>query len=271
MFMFNRLSALRPISLSIVIALVLAVSFGTYAFATGSVIRACAKKNGEVYLIGTGFQRATCARGDQPLTWNIQGLKGDKGDPGATGPIGPQGPAGTQGIQGIQGQKGDKGDAGPPGSAASSLHVYDANGQDLGILISGPPGGNVTTFLPSLGAFLRFTTDHPGGTPYMHPEFSGGGYIYYQQANCQGTAYITGDASDPYQQIYVDTPDVSGLMIPFGTPQVSITAYSARQPGGACTTNDLGVSPNGAAETVYPVQSVTLPFNLPLAYPPQVR
>ena len=109
-----------------------------------------------MYLIGAGFQRATCAHGDQLLTWNIQGLRGDKGDPGATGPVGPQGPAGPQGIQGIQGQKGDKGDAGPPGSAASSLHVYDANGQDLGILISGPPGGNMTTFLPLLGAFLRF-------------------------------------------------------------------------------------------------------------------
>ena len=99
MFMFNRLSALRPISLSIVIALVLAVSFGTYAFATGSVITACAKKNGEVYLIGTGFQRATCARGDQPLTWNIQGLKGDKGDPGAPGKDGAPGPQGTPGTQ----------------------------------------------------------------------------------------------------------------------------------------------------------------------------
>ena len=85
MFTINRLSALRPISLLIAIAFLLALSFGAYAFATGNVISACARKDGSVYLVGTGFLWATCMRGDQPLTWNIQGPKGDKGDPGAPG------------------------------------------------------------------------------------------------------------------------------------------------------------------------------------------
>jgi hypothetical protein len=49
-----------------------------------------------VYLIGAGFQRATCARGDQALTWNIQGNKGDTGDPGKDGAPGPQGAPGSQ-------------------------------------------------------------------------------------------------------------------------------------------------------------------------------
>ena len=71
MFIFNRLSALRPISLSIVIALLLVFSFGAYAFATGNVITACAKRDGDVYLIGAGFQRTACAHGDQALTWNV--------------------------------------------------------------------------------------------------------------------------------------------------------------------------------------------------------
>jgi len=74
-------------------------SFGAYAFATSGVITACAKRDGEVYLIGAGFQRATCARGDQALTWNIQGPKGDKGDPGAPGKDGAPGPQGTPGNQ----------------------------------------------------------------------------------------------------------------------------------------------------------------------------
>ena len=102
MSIFNRLSALRPISLLIVIALLLAVSFGAYAYATGNVITACAKKNGEVYLIGAGFQRAACLRGDQSLTWNVQGVqgpKGDKGDPGAPGKDGAPGPQGAPGTQ----------------------------------------------------------------------------------------------------------------------------------------------------------------------------
>jgi hypothetical protein len=99
MFIFNSVSALRPISLSIVIALLLVFSFGAYAFATSGVIIACTKRDGEVYLIGTGFQHATCARGDQALTWNVQGPKGDKGDPGAPGKDGAPGPQGTPGSQ----------------------------------------------------------------------------------------------------------------------------------------------------------------------------
>ena len=102
MFNFNRLPALRPISLSILIALLFVVSFGAYAYATGNVITACAKKDGEVYLIGTGWQRASCARGDQALTWNVQGTqgpKGDKGDPGVPGKDGAPGPQGAPGTQ----------------------------------------------------------------------------------------------------------------------------------------------------------------------------
>ena len=70
MFIFNRLSALRPISLSIVIALLLVFSFAA-VLATGNVITACAKRDGDVYLIGAGFQRTACAHGDQALTWNV--------------------------------------------------------------------------------------------------------------------------------------------------------------------------------------------------------
>ena len=189
---------------------------------------------------------------------------------GLPGVQGPKGDAGSVGPQGVAGAKGDKGDTGPAGTSATSLHVYDANGQDLGIFTSGAPGDNVQTFLPSLGAFILFTTDHPGGTPRPRPVFDSG-YIYYEQPNCQGTAYMRGTATSPYQRIYADVPDVSGLIIPFGAPQVSITAFSARQPGSACTTNDLGVAPTGTAESVYAVQPVTLPFTLPLAYPLKVK
>ena len=102
MLNFNRLSALRPISLSIVIALFLALSFGAYAFATGNVITACAKRDGEVYLIGAGFQRASCARGDQALTWNVQGIQGPKGDKGDSGVPGKDRAPGPQGVPGTQ-------------------------------------------------------------------------------------------------------------------------------------------------------------------------
>ena len=148
MSIFNRLPALLPISLSFVIALLLALSFGAYAFATSGVITACAKRDGEVYLIGTGFQRATCARGDLALSWNIQGPKGDKGDPGAPGKDGAPGLQGQQGPAGPQGPKGDKGDSAVHGAGDIAFltsiaqgtfvlktdgTVWQYNGQDNGV------------------------------------------------------------------------------------------------------------------------------------------
>ena len=126
----------------IVSLLVITYFFGmwTYSRATGSQITVCVKKSGLIYIIGEDFKRTDCKKSDSLLSWNkdgIQGPKGDKGDQGDVGPIGPQGPKGDTGEQGPIGLTGPQGETGPKGDSGvgSSLHLYDANDQDLGIII----------------------------------------------------------------------------------------------------------------------------------------
>jgi hypothetical protein len=83
------------------LALFIALGGSAYAVSGGSpgMIRACVSRNG-VFHAPRGGQ---CARGQQMLVWNQQGLKGPKGDPGTAGA---QGQPGSQGAQGITGPTG---------------------------------------------------------------------------------------------------------------------------------------------------------------------
>ncbi|MFL5947257.1 MAG: lamin tail domain-containing protein [Gaiellaceae bacterium] len=79
--------------------------------ATG-VINACFKKpGGRVRVVNSPGQ---CRRGEQAVSWNIQGPEGPRG---ATGPAGPAGPPGAPGSDGARGSTGAAGPAGPAGTA----------------------------------------------------------------------------------------------------------------------------------------------------------
>jgi hypothetical protein len=59
-----------------------------------------------------------CRPGEDPLSWNQQGIQGDpgpQGEPGPQGPVGPSGPTGPHGPTGPQGEPGPEGPQGPPG------------------------------------------------------------------------------------------------------------------------------------------------------------
>jgi hypothetical protein len=71
-------------------------------------------KNGALY------QARKCAKHDQRLSWNQQGLQG------AQGPHGIQGARGLQGQAGILGAKGDPGTARGYGSVPSSCAPNDS-------------------------------------------------------------------------------------------------------------------------------------------------
>jgi hypothetical protein len=99
--------------------------------ATG-VINACVKKPGGRVRVVSG--PAQCRRGEQAVSWNIQGPAGPRG---ATGPEGPAGPAGPAGAPGSDGARGPTGAAGPAGSAGPAGAAGPAGPQ-------GAPGHGVT-------------------------------------------------------------------------------------------------------------------------------
>jgi hypothetical protein len=99
---------------------------GTAHKRTNGVIWACAKKN-------TGRLRAVagpgrCKRGEQALSWNVQGPAGPAGPAGAAGPTGsagPQGAAGQPGADGARGATGARGPTGARGAAGPPLASID--------------------------------------------------------------------------------------------------------------------------------------------------
>jgi hypothetical protein len=117
-----------------------------------------------------------------------QGPKGDKGDTGNTGLVG---------SQGIQGVKGDKGDA---GNAGKSLRVVDANGNEVGYLLSTPlpfgVGSTMEVFNSNLGVILSYS-QYSGS-------IDGGGidreYLIYQSDNCSGDSYAN-NLNHPYRLV----------------------------------------------------------------------
>jgi Lamin Tail Domain/Collagen triple helix repeat (20 copies) len=98
--------------------------------ATG-VINACVKRPGGRVRIVSGPER--CRRGEQAVSWNVQGPAGPRG---ATGPEGPAGPTGAAGARGADGARGATGPAGPAGSPGPAGPAGPAGPQD-------PPGQRV--------------------------------------------------------------------------------------------------------------------------------
>jgi Lamin Tail Domain/Collagen triple helix repeat (20 copies) len=98
---------------------------GTAHKRANGVIWACAKKEGGRLRAVAGPGR--CRRGEQQLSWNVQGPAGPAGPPGATGSAGPQGDAGPAGAAGARGPTGAKGPTGatgpvgPPGPPLASI------------------------------------------------------------------------------------------------------------------------------------------------------
>lgn len=230
-----------------------------YTQAAGGEITVCVKKSGVVYVIGNDFKRAECKRNDTLLTWNIQGPKGDKGDPGLPGADGANGAPGEQGLQGIQGDKGDKGDQGNPGTNAAVLHVYDANGLDLGVLVSiGSVSnlGQVVSYLSDLGVFLNFRQNSATKTILMDNNAA----IFFPSDNCTGNPYSSATAN-PSATITSN----SGRVFKYTNQPLVQGNDSWSRLGNICE-NGQGVS-----QLYAPLVEVTLPFSLPPAWPLEVR
>jgi hypothetical protein len=105
-------------------------------------------------------------------------------------------------------QVGPAGPAGPSGGSSSSFHVKDANGTELGLLVSAPPEedapnpGDPAEFSPNRAAVVLRTD----GTYAAYDVSSGSvprhGALYYFSNNCSGTAYVRLDELTTFFSFY---------------------------------------------------------------------
>jgi hypothetical protein len=184
--------------------------------ATG-IIWACAKKKGGRLRAVAGPGR--CRRGEQPLSWNIQGPAGPPGSAGATGAAGPQGASGPPGADGARGPTGAKGPTGATGPAGPPLGSIDelngtpchggagtlsiSYGSDGAVAISCVAGGGGGSAVLRLNEFMTGTT---GSAADEFVEIVNGGTA---AADLSGHKLVYRSASG--------TSDVSLATIPSGT------------------------------------------------------
>jgi len=95
-------------------------------------------------------------------------------------------------IELIPGPEGPQGPVGSPGPAGQQLHLYDANGQDLGIFIDADTMSgqefSYRTYFPSLNIIPEFRSNISALVNLL-PAYNPNGF-YFQSGDCTGIAYM---------------------------------------------------------------------------------
>ena len=273
--MKNKYNILAPLALVLVVSV-----FGMwgYASAVGDQITICAKKSGLVYVIGEDFKRKDCKATDQLLSFNVSGPKGDKGD---------KGDAGEMGLQGLKGDKGEKGDSGTGGGSGSQLHLYDANNQDLGIVVDHVGNQGYNSFITSIESFVEFEGSRRlgagahAGDPNHHYEayIVNNGNIFYLLPDCAGIPYSGDIASQPQNTIFIGGSTNRMFKTTDGLITRNIEVTNAGEVPGhlimSYLSSSTGCANNPSASyqvpSFVPLEEISLPFTLPLAWPLQTR
>jgi hypothetical protein len=235
---------------------------------------------------------AQCRKTERPVSWSTvvgvpgpAGPAGPQGEQGLLGPKGDTGPQGTQGLQGIQGLKGDKGDqglqgvqgvqgpegkqgpVGPP-SSPTAISVYDANNQNLGVLVrrsrNGINNSWIEIFIPTLNAFT-FIEENQGSNVGKIIEQT----LYYESNNCSGNPYVDPDNSildnmivyNDYSKQYWRT-----IMLPIPNHAQS---YASTESQGCLLLDNPGWFGYPVVEVAVQDFPFSVPISLPLRYESQ--
>lgn len=155
------------------------------------------------------------------------------------GPIGPQGPVGPVGQQGL---------VGPQGTPGPQLHLYDANSQDLGIVVFASANKYTTYSFDQGGSFFDFI-----GGSLSTPTTP---YVYYTAPNCVGPAYVNSVYPLPLpHEILFSIQLQQYFTIP--SSSTFLTVVSEKNSVGSCSNT------GNQAGNYWLLQPFTLPFSLP--------
>jgi hypothetical protein len=152
---------------------------------------------------------------------------------GCEGPEGQQGPPGQQGEPGPQGPTGQ---AGPPGP---TLHVKDANGEEIGLLVSHNLLGEAHVWLPDLEMIAMVARN--GTIP-------GDERLLFTQDACAGTAFLP-SGNDYAEQIVIAS---FGTFFRRSGDRTSVNVLSQLNSLGNCVTG------SGTADAL-PLEKITIP------------
>ncbi|TSC79800.1 MAG: hypothetical protein G01um101429_327 [Parcubacteria group bacterium Gr01-1014_29] len=210
-------------------------------------ITACVTKNGSLQIVGDGYNRNACRKNETLLSWNIKGEKGDKGDTG---------------LSGVDGKN------------ATELHLFDANGQDLGIYVgensAGMPSEQPITFNTGLGVFFGFAQS---GAEQKKAKFEPRETtLLFEQIDCGGDMFVHVTTGRQVQNIFaVDNGGNNPRNFPLfliekESASRTILSHSTGTPSPRCQNYSVPQT----VETLVATE-VVLPFTEPLAWPLEVR
>ena len=213
--------------------------------------------NGSSFICLQGHAASSANTPPNDSFWSLMSTKGDKGDEGPIGPQGIPGPVGATGPQGIQG---------PAGS--SGIQVYDANNQNLGMLLSFTETGNYfTVFNSGINLPIRISKDT--GELYKDGSLTG---IHINTVNCgNNPSHVRlGSAGAGLLEANPHSPS-SGTFpyVSYEYPRISFTptSWSYRRIDGqsSCVPNQEPTVENVSSIKYYTAAEVPLTF--PIVFP----
>jgi Collagen triple helix repeat (20 copies) len=205
-----------------------------------------------------------------------KGDMGDQGEPGAQGSRGERGEkgeAGEPGVQGPAGEKGERGDVGAPGPqgpAGASLHLYDANGQDLGLLVENNGDASFLTFQMNENVFTTFSQGVRSDDTTFVRLLPNQKTIYFDGPNCQGNAFMN---------VFEAPPILQHIVIASGgsifSPRYTVDRGSSLQTRQALSRFNTVAAPcvndpHSVQHTML-IEEVSLPFTEPLTWPLEMK
>jgi len=190
-----------------------------------------------------------------------KGDQGKEGPPGLIGPIGLTGSSGSPGEQGqpgLNGEPGPKGETGAQGPSGVGIHVHDAGGQDVGLLLSfAYVDGNAQVYVPAhngVAESSRSTGELQIATP-----------VYFELPGCVGQPYI--DAAGAGKIL----PTQNGTRVFVGTTTTlqNFNGYSFLQDANlTCNNVQVGGGTMGRANEITSTLGFTIPLAVPLSLVP---